>query len=45
MMDFHRLKLGIENWDHKEKAGMDSEVPQVEQAWVLPSKEKDESKN
>jgi hypothetical protein len=45
MMDFHLLKLGIVNWDHKEMAGMGSEVPEVEQAWVLPSREKDDSKS
>jgi hypothetical protein len=30
MMDFHQLKLGTVNWGHKEKAGMGSEVLQVE---------------
>jgi hypothetical protein len=30
MMDFHWLKLGTVNWDHKEMAGMGSEVLEVE---------------
>jgi hypothetical protein len=30
MMDFHRLKLGIVNWGHKEMVGMGPEVLEVE---------------
>jgi hypothetical protein len=28
-MGFHRLKLGIVNWDHKEMAGMSPEELEV----------------